>query len=701
MAPLDRKEVEDMIARAITQAKKEADKALNAEVRKMSEKMKQMEDSIKGLTEEKDAWKKKFEELQEGINHLRISKEEGEISSFEDIEVEIKNKWKADIKEEIQTEMEAKQSGWVEVVKKNIKKEVCEEVHMGEHLRVQLTLEEERLRHLRKHNVRITGLKEGPSAEEDAPQQLYQSAGFQCVAILNTGLAVASISLSNNYEHVAVGHIDGTVSVLDVACSTLMVQRKGVFLNEQKHVRCLTFGTGVKVSAPSDSTTGTASFLRVLYAAEDSAFAALLYGNGDISSCGPWHVDDSRILYMYCQEIFNVQKAEGRIGPSADQSSENLLDKGRDPEEADLCSHCLLVCTQVSACLYHCVVSNKVATLSSLKTARFQMPCSSASTFFCQSANACRLVLLNNAATLEVRSLPGLDVVQQFSMARIYNLDPKVSENPTLVCGDQGLMALVDVKREIIMFSVLSGDENLRTGDQLVSFFDKEVAAAGEAALKAGSLPSRRKSQLQGLIGGVLKDLKVGGVLKEIKGGLLKSPKSGKELSMEVQAHDYLSKVFILPLSTNNSGSPQLVRASQAEVPDSAPELDIVLDADDIEIEDEEAIKLEASEKAAKSKGKEKVSDPADDRRKLFDGDDDHNKPVRRSPDEIRAKYGHKPLGDVSGAAGLARDKLLERQEKLQALGKRTEEMQEGAQNFSSMAAELAKTMEGRKWWQL
>ncbi|MCO5557137.1 hypothetical protein L7F22_010694 [Adiantum nelumboides] len=47
MAPLDRKEVEDMIARVITQAKKEADKQLNAEVRKMSEKMKQMEDNIR------------------------------------------------------------------------------------------------------------------------------------------------------------------------------------------------------------------------------------------------------------------------------------------------------------------------------------------------------------------------------------------------------------------------------------------------------------------------------------------------------------------------------------------------------------------------------------------------------------------------------------------------------------------------------
>ncbi|MCO5612994.1 hypothetical protein L7F22_067267 [Adiantum nelumboides] len=134
MAPLDRKEVEEMIARAITQAKKDADKALNVEVRRMSEKMKQIEDNIRSLTEEKEAWKKAFEELrdtsnteihriQECVNHLRISREEGEILSFEDIEVEIKNKWKADIKEEIQTEMEAKQSGWVEVVKKNIKEE--------------------------------------------------------------------------------------------------------------------------------------------------------------------------------------------------------------------------------------------------------------------------------------------------------------------------------------------------------------------------------------------------------------------------------------------------------------------------------------------------------------------------------------------------------------------------------------------------
>ena len=41
--------------------------------------------------------------------------------------------------------------------------------------------------------------------------------------------------------------------------------------------------------------------------------------------------------------------------------------------------------------------------------------------------------------------------------------------------------------------------------------------------------------------------------------------------------------------------------------------------------------------------GKERLSDASDDRTKLFG--EVHNKPVRRSTDEIKAKYGHKTVG--------------------------------------------------------
>ena len=41
--------------------------------------------------------------------------------------------------------------------------------------------------------------------------------------------------------------------------------------------------------------------------------------------------------------------------------------------------------------------------------------------------------------------------------------------------------------------------------------------------------------------------------------------------------------------------------------------------------------------------GKERHSDASDDRTKLFG--EVYNKPVRRSTDEIKAKYGHKTVG--------------------------------------------------------
>jgi hypothetical protein len=60
--------------------------------------------------------------------------------------------------------------------------------------------------------------------------------------------------------------------------------------------------------------------------------------------------------------------------------------------------------------------------------------------------------------------------------------------------------------------------------------------------------------------------------------------------------------------------------------------------------------------------GKE-TSDVEDDRRQLL-GDD--NKPRQRTADEIKAAYGHAKALDASSAAGLARDKLMERGQKLQ-----------------------------------
>ncbi|RDX73131.1 Syntaxin-binding protein 5-like protein, partial [Mucuna pruriens] len=89
------------------------------------------------------------------------------------------------------------------------------------------------------------------------------------------------------------------------------------------------------------------------------------------------------------------------------------------------------------------------------------------------------------------------------------------------------------------------------------------------------------------------------------------------------------------------------------------------------------------------------------DRQKLLEDTSTDSKPKARTAEEIKAKYRKTPTGDAAAAAALARDKLAERKEKLQLLEQRTEELQNGAQDFASMAAEIRKRMENRKWWQL
>ncbi|MCO5554512.1 hypothetical protein L7F22_008041 [Adiantum nelumboides] len=184
-----------MIARAISQVKKEADKALNTEMRKLSDKIKQLEEErkqtkeqIKVLIAERDAWKiahaeiqqftRKLHRLQEDIHHMRgVAREEDEISHIEELKEGLKKECIAELKEDMIQELDAKQGNWIEVVKKNIKKEVREENAKEDVIRVQDTLEEEKLRYARKLNVHITGLPEGASPDSDA-QEFCRSMGY-------------------------------------------------------------------------------------------------------------------------------------------------------------------------------------------------------------------------------------------------------------------------------------------------------------------------------------------------------------------------------------------------------------------------------------------------------------------------------------------------------------------------------------------
>ncbi|MCO5590752.1 hypothetical protein L7F22_044727 [Adiantum nelumboides] len=193
---MDKREVEEMIARAISQVKEETDKALNTEMRKLSDKIKQLEEErrqkeeqLKVLADERDTWKiahaeiqqeftRELHRMQEDIHHWRGAvREEGELSHMDELKEGLKKECIAELKEDMIQEMDTKQGSWIEVVKKNIKKEVREERAKEEVTRVQDTLEEEKLRHARRLNVRIIGLPEGASPDTDA-QAFCRSLGY-------------------------------------------------------------------------------------------------------------------------------------------------------------------------------------------------------------------------------------------------------------------------------------------------------------------------------------------------------------------------------------------------------------------------------------------------------------------------------------------------------------------------------------------
>ncbi|KAK4359355.1 hypothetical protein RND71_021584 [Anisodus tanguticus] len=163
---------------------------------------------------------------------------------------------------------------------------------------------------------------------------------------------------------------------------------------------------------------------------------------------------------------------------------------------------------------------------------------------------------------------------------------------------------------------------------------------------------------------------------------------------------------------------------------------------DDIEIDEPVPVASTSSHNTQNSK---RVTE----REKLLDSEGDDAKPRLRTREEIIAKY--RKAGDASSAAGQARDKLLERQEKLEVeplycifdyflennmlilllvlqlgpwsssgsalcsslknaqlshytrINQRTEELRSGAEDFASLANELVKVMENRnrKWWQI
>ncbi|KAK8466459.1 hypothetical protein PHAVU_008G098000 [Phaseolus vulgaris] len=284
------------------------------------------------------------------------------------------------------------------------------------------------------------------------------------------------------------------------------------------------------------------------------------------------------------------------------------------------------------------------------------------------------LLSLLQTGAFEIRSLPDLQLVAESSLLSILRWNYKVNMDKTMCSDDYGQIVLANGS-ELALISLLAGENEFSNLEHLPCLHDKVLAAAADAAFRFSTNQKKKQTMVPGILGGIVKGLKGG---KPSQTDVTKSP-----------ASDFgnLEDIFFKPL-----------------LPDPLPTVDVAdnkveLDIDDIEIDEPNPpiSKTSTSSPDVKNKQKDKLRD----REKLFEGgtNKDDVKPRLRTPEEIMAAY--RKTGDASSAAAQARNKLMERQEKLERISQRTAELQSGAEDFASLANELVKTMERRKWWQI
>lgn len=155
----------------IKENKKTSDSNLNEVENKLHRHIIALEARVTNLEQENTALKEEVSALKvEMVAIKNAEKEEGEIN--DNTLTAIKEEISKEITKDMEGKLEAKQSGWVEVVKKNIRKEVREETQREENQIIHTTIEEEKMRHARRLNIRVTGIAETPDSTPEKDGQL-------------------------------------------------------------------------------------------------------------------------------------------------------------------------------------------------------------------------------------------------------------------------------------------------------------------------------------------------------------------------------------------------------------------------------------------------------------------------------------------------------------------------------------------------
>nr|GMC93790.1 Syntaxin-binding protein 5-like [Ipomoea batatas] len=305
----------------------------------------------------------------------------------------------------------------------------------------------------------------------------------------------------------------------------------------------------------------------------------------------------------------------------------------------------------------------------SIHKVKHEKPCCWTATFN-MNGKVSGLILLFQTGEIEIRSLPELDLVMATSLMSVLRWNFKANMERTMSSVESGHIAMVNGS-EVAFLSLAASENDFRIPESLPSLHDEVLAAAAETAINFAL--NQKKKQVPG-------SNLLGNVVKGFKGW---KPNHTMDTAFSSESKfDHLEGIFMKNPFPESS---PIMQDIQEE-----PELNI----DDIEIDEPTPMASTSSHEVQNTERDKKT-----ERERLFDFEGADTKPRLRTHEEILATY--RKAGDASSAAGQARNKLLERQEKLERISKRTEELSSGAEDFASLANELVKAMENRKWWHI
>ncbi|KAI4353370.1 hypothetical protein L6164_002328 [Bauhinia variegata] len=523
---------------------------------------------------------------------------------------------------------------------------------------------------------------------------LPQGKGPFCRAVYCLlGSPVHTLSFANSGSRLAVGFLCGRVAVCDMTSLSLLFMIDGIPsssspITSMAWKECTSIHGLVNGLEQSETTAGN-SLGEILFILSQDGKVNIIEGNtGKMIPSRPLHLKESTAVSMYliddsipASALSNGKQVEESLKDTAspdDPVAENNS-TGVNLSQAEACSSettssgdlsldpLVLLCCENSLCIFSAksVIQGSKKPIQKVEHSK---PCCW-STILKKDEKICGLLSLFQTGTLEIRSLPDLELVEESSLMSILRWSFKVNMDKTMCSDGNGLIALVN-NSELAFINLLTGENNFRSQEHLPCLYDNVVAAAADAALRFSSNQKKKQGNAPRILGEIVKGFKGG-----------KSPQ--KDFSVIPTSNfAHLEGVFL-----------------KAPFSDSLPTVtdhqETELDIDDIEIDEPQPV---ASSSSIDVRDTQK--DKLRDREKLFQGGtSDDVKPRLRTPQEIIATY--RKAGDASSVAAQARNKLMERQEKLERMSQRTAELQSGAEDFASLANELVKTMEKRKWWHI